>query len=64
MYLKYQISCGKTEPGEMGIDAIFRETVEETNLIIEKDCLLYLANDLIFDCDIYYAKLKEREIPK
>ena len=64
MYLKYQVSCGKTEPEEMGIDAVYREIAEETNLIIAKDCLLYLANDPVFDCDIYYAKLREGEIPE
>src|ERR1044072_6635663 len=62
MYLKYQVPCGKTEPGEMGIDAAFRETAEETNLIIDKNHLLYLANDPNFDCDIYYAKVREGEI--
>ena len=64
MYLKYQVPCGKTKPGEMGIDAAFRETAEEINLIIEKNRLHYLANDLTFDCDIYYAKLRKGEIPK
>ena len=64
MYLKYQVPCGKTEPGEMGIDAAYRETAEETNLLINKGRLLYLANDPTFDCDIYYAKLKEGEIPE
>ena len=62
MYLKYQMPCGKTEPEEMGIKAAYRETAEKTNLIIEKDRLLYLANDPTFDCDIYYAKLREGEI--
>src|ERR1044071_6659813 len=64
MYLKYQVPCRKTESGKMGIDAAFRETTEETNLIIDKSRLLYLANDPAFDCDIYYTKLREGEIPE
>ena len=48
----------------MGIDAAFRETAEETNLIIDKSRLLYLANDPTFDCDIYYAKLRDGKIPE
>ena len=36
MYLKYQVSCEKTELEEMGIDVAYREIAEETNLIIEK----------------------------
>ena len=41
-----------------------RKIAEETNLIIEKNCLLYLANDPTFDYDIYYAKLREGKVPE
>src|ERR1044072_8285872 len=64
IYLKYQVPYGKTESGEMGIDVAFRKTAEETNLIIDKSRLLYLANDSAFDCDMYYTKLGEGEIPE
>ena len=37
MYLKYQVPCGKTEPGEMRRKAAKREVAEETNLYIEDE---------------------------
>ena len=62
MYLKYQVVCEKTEPEKTGKEAVQKEIAEETNLIIEGNHLLYLANNPIFDCNIYFAKLRENEI--
>ena len=64
MYLKYQVPCEKTESGEIEIEAAYRKTAKETNLVIEKKHLHYLANDPNFDCNIYFAKLREGEISK
>ena len=62
MYLKYQVVCEKMEPEETGKEAVQRETVEETNLVIKNDHLFYLTNDSTFNSNIYYAKLKELKI--
>ena len=62
MYLKYQVPCRKTKPEETGIEAIYRETAEEINLLIKRNYLYYLANDPAFNCDIYFAKLREGKI--
>ena len=64
MYLKYQIPYRKIEPGETGIEATYRKIVEETNLLIKPERLHYFANNSVFDCNIYFAKLREGKIPE
>ena len=54
--------CGKTNLGETGIEVIHRKTAKETNLLIKQKHFHYLINNLAFDCDIYFTKLKEGEI--
>jgi 8-oxo-dGTP pyrophosphatase MutT (NUDIX family) len=63
MYLKYQVPCGKTEPGETGIQAACRELYEETALSAPHRKIKFLINDPDFDCDLYYVKMTE-EIPE
>ena len=48
----------------MRIEAAHRETVEKTNLLIKQKCLHYFINDPTFDCNIYFTKLREGEIPE
>ena len=64
MYLKYQVVYEKIEFRKTEREIVQRETIEKTNLVIKNDHLLYLTNDPAFNCDIYFAKLKENEILK
>ena len=64
MYLKYQVSCGKVEKEETLLEAVQRETQEETNLRIPIKAFQYIRNDPKFNCDMYMVKLYEDEIPE
>ena len=64
MYLKYQVSCGKVEREETSLEAVQRETQEETNLRIPIKAFQYIGNDPKFNCDMYTVKLYKDEVPE
>ena len=57
MYNLWQVPGGKVERGESSIQAVLRETQEETGVKLEKNNLTYLFNDPKFNCDVYATKL-------
>ncbi|GES91988.1 retroviral-like aspartic protease 1 [Rhizophagus clarus] len=57
MYNLWQVPGGKVELGESSIQAVLRETQEETGIKLKKEELTYLFNDPNFNCDIYATKL-------
>jgi ADP-ribose pyrophosphatase YjhB (NUDIX family)/predicted aspartyl protease len=61
MYNLWQVPGGKVERGESSIQAVIRETQEETGIKIEKENLIYLFNDPKFNCDVYATKLASNE---
>ncbi|GES88976.1 hypothetical protein GLOIN_2v1772369 [Rhizophagus clarus] len=52
-----KVPGGKVELGELSIQAVLRETQEETGINLKKEELTYLFNDPNFNCDIYATKL-------
>ena len=57
MYNLWQVPGGKVEENEYSIEAILRETEEETGLIIKKDIPQLIFNDPKFNCDVYITKV-------
>ena len=53
-----QVVTGKVEKKESSLNAILRETEEETELQIEEDRPQFLLNDPTYNTDIYVTKLK------
>ncbi|RGB29190.1 hypothetical protein C1646_766903 [Rhizophagus diaphanus] len=51
MYNLWQVAGGKVENCESSIQAVLRETKEETALDIKKDECIFLFNDPAFNCD-------------
>ena len=45
MYLKYQVPCGKVDPGESSLQAAWRETKEETDLAIPAQRFQFLGQN-------------------
>jgi ADP-ribose pyrophosphatase YjhB (NUDIX family) len=64
MYLKYQVPCGKVDPGENSLQAAWRETKEETDLAIPAQRFQFLGNDENFNCDMYAVHLLPHEVPQ
>ena len=61
MYNLWQVPGGKVELGESSIQAVLRETQEETGIKLKKEELTYLFNDPNFNCDIYATKLISKQ---
>src|SRR6185369_4699883 len=59
-----QVVTGKVEKKESSLDAVLRETAEETGLQIEEDRPQFLLNDPAYNADIYITKLKRTEEPQ
>ena len=59
-----QVVTGKVEKKESSLDAVLRETEEETGLQIEEDRPQFLLNDPAYNTDIYITKLKRTEEPQ
>src|SRR6266496_5961659 len=57
MYNLWQVSGGKVELGKSSVQAVIRETHEETGIQVERKSLTYLFNDPKFKCDVYTTKL-------
>jgi 8-oxo-dGTP pyrophosphatase MutT (NUDIX family) len=54
MFNLWQVAGGKVEKGESSLQAVLRETKEETGLqLSSNDCVL-LINDPEFNCDVQY----------
>ena len=49
----WNVPEGKAERNETSIKAAFRETKEETELIIEPDRMKKIFNDTNYNCDVY-----------
>ena len=64
MYLKYQVPGGKVDKEENGRQAAHKEAYEETGLSIVHRKIKFLINDPEFNCNIFYAKVSDEEIPK
>ncbi|CAB5196282.1 unnamed protein product [Rhizophagus irregularis] len=59
MYNLWQVAGGKVENRESSLQAVLRETKEETALNIEKDECVFLFNDPAFNCDVYLTKVPD-----
>ena len=59
-----QVIIGKVEKKESSLEALLRETEEETGLQIEGDRPQFLLNDPAYNADIYITKLKRTEEPQ
>ena len=57
MFNLWQVAGGKIERGESSLQAVLRETKEETGLEIPQENCYYLSNDPEFNCDIYLTKV-------
>jgi ADP-ribose pyrophosphatase YjhB (NUDIX family) len=57
MYNFWQVPGGKVEENEYSIEAVIRETEEETGLIIKKNIPKLIFNDPKFNCDVYVTKV-------
>ncbi|CAB5358714.1 unnamed protein product [Rhizophagus irregularis] len=55
----HQVAGGKVENREFSLQAVLRETKEETALDIKKDECVFLFNDLAFNCDVYLTKVPD-----
>ena len=58
MYLLYQVSGGKVEPGETARQGAVRETFEETGIDLKPRRLKFVAYDPKFDCNVYAHKIE------
>src|SRR2546421_530031 len=63
MYNMWQSPGGKVKKGESSIQAIRRETLEETGIHLEEEDVTYLLNDPKFNCEVYFTLLGEKQIP-
>ncbi|GBC12969.1 hypothetical protein GLOIN_2v1772369 [Rhizophagus irregularis DAOM 181602=DAOM 197198] len=59
IYNLWQVAEGKVENRESSLQAVLKETKEETALDIEKDKCVFLFNDLAFNCDVYLTKVPD-----
>ncbi|CAB5179541.1 unnamed protein product [Rhizophagus irregularis] len=59
MYNLWQVAGGKVENRESSLQAVLRETKEETALDIKKDECVFLFNDPVFNCDVYLTKVPD-----
>ena len=59
-----QVVTGKVEKKESSLEAVLRETEEETGLQIEGDRPQFLLTDPAYNADIYITKLKRTEEPQ
>ncbi|PKK55224.1 hypothetical protein RhiirC2_803042, partial [Rhizophagus irregularis] len=59
MYNLWQVAGGKVENRESSLQAVLRETKEETALDIKKDECVFLFNDPAFNCDVYLTKVPD-----
>ncbi|PKY61365.1 hypothetical protein RhiirA4_486237, partial [Rhizophagus irregularis] len=50
---------GKVENRESSLQAVLRETKEETALDLKKDECIFLFNDPAFNCDVYLTKIPD-----
>ncbi|CAB5180908.1 unnamed protein product [Rhizophagus irregularis] len=55
----HQVAGGKVENHEFSLQAVLRETKEETALDIKKDECVFLFNDPAFNCDVYLTKVPD-----
>src|SRR5215469_11398446 len=61
MFNLWQVAGGKVERGESSLQAVLRETKEETGLQLAKEDCIYLTNDPKFNCDIYLTKVFDNQ---
>ena len=61
MYNLWQVAGGKVEKGESSLQAVLRETKEETGLDLAKEDCMFLFNDPEFNCDVYATKLPDQQ---
>jgi ADP-ribose pyrophosphatase YjhB (NUDIX family) len=59
MYNLWQVVCGKVEKGESTLQAVLRETKEETGLEIGRNNTQLIFNDPTFNCDVYITKVTD-----
>ncbi|GET51058.1 hypothetical protein GLOIN_2v1772369 [Rhizophagus irregularis DAOM 181602=DAOM 197198] len=59
IYNLWQVVGGKVENRESSLQAVLRETKEETVLDIKKDECVFLFNDPAFNCDVYLTKVPD-----
>jgi 8-oxo-dGTP pyrophosphatase MutT (NUDIX family) len=59
MYNLWQVAGGKVEGGESSLQAVLRETKEETGLIITKEECNYLTNDPEYNCNVYITRVAD-----
>ncbi len=50
-------SLGRKTDEESSMKAVLRELEEETDLVVEKEDLKFLLNDLNYNCDVYTLKI-------
>ena len=60
----WNVPEGKVEKNETSIEAVLRETKEETGLIIEPQRMKKIFNDANYNCDVYITQLFDHEKPK
>ena len=59
MFNLWQVAGGKVETGETSLQAVLRETKEETGLTVKESDCEYLLNDPEFNCDVYITKIPD-----
>ena len=55
MYGLWQVPGGKVEDKETSLEAVLRETQEETGIKLNENQTLLIFNDPEFDCDVYFT---------
>ena len=59
MYNLWQVAGGKVEVGESSLQAVLREIIEETGVMVQKEDCKFLFNDPEFNCDVYTTKIND-----
>src|SRR5215469_10225494 len=61
MFNLSQVAGGKVEKGESSLQAVLRETQEETGLQLTTEDCIHLTNDPEFNCDVYLTRILDNQ---
>jgi len=59
MYNLWQVAGGKVEVGESSLQAVLREIIEETGVMVQKEDCKFLFNNPELNCDVYTTKIND-----